>query len=165
MTNSVGVPFDSHAMDAVQTSTVSNDFKFNKPKGKSDAICSHCGYSGHLTNKCFQLIGFPPNWKGPQGKRSLNSPSIGSTTSLSPNVINASSLDPISNIPFMMFCQEQIYNLTLANRISSSTLNQDSTMNTASTSTSCNHFTSLCPHNSLISPHLPGSLILEQQII
>lgn len=39
MTNSVGIPFDSHAMATVQISEASNGFKFNKPKDKSDAVC------------------------------------------------------------------------------------------------------------------------------
>ncbi|KAF5469796.1 hypothetical protein F2P56_010356 [Juglans regia] len=62
LTNAIGISFDSQAMVAEQSSrTVStNNTRFTKQKGKSDAICSHCGYSGHLVDKYFQLIGYPP---------------------------------------------------------------------------------------------------------
>jgi len=43
--------------------------QFTKQKGKFDAICSHYGYSRHLVDKCFQLIGYPHRWKGSRGKR------------------------------------------------------------------------------------------------
>ena len=55
LTNAVGISIDSQAMVAEQSSrTVSTrNTQFTKQKGKSDAICSHCGYSGHLVDKCF----------------------------------------------------------------------------------------------------------------
>ncbi|KAF5469500.1 hypothetical protein F2P56_013565 [Juglans regia] len=55
LTNAVHIPLDSHAMVAAQpsTQTYSNVVKFSKVKGKSDVICSHCGFSGHLVDKCF----------------------------------------------------------------------------------------------------------------
>ncbi|CAH9133891.1 unnamed protein product [Cuscuta epithymum] len=38
-------------------------------KKKNSIICNHCGYQGHSSEKCFQLIGYPNNWKGPKGQR------------------------------------------------------------------------------------------------
>ncbi|KAF5477453.1 hypothetical protein F2P56_004093 [Juglans regia] len=129
LTNAVHIPLDSHAMAAAQpsTQTYSNAVKFSKVKGKSDVICSHCGFSGHLVDKCFQLIGYPPGWKGPRGKR-INS------TRLS-NANMASSMEQNLNNPTMFFSQEQIQNLiTLANSLSTSSTNPNPAVNTASTS-------------------------------
>jgi len=75
LTNAIGVPIDSQAMVAEQS--MNQSFRpgpiyanrFTKQKGKLDTICSYCGYSGHLVDKCFQLIGYPPGWKGTRGKR------------------------------------------------------------------------------------------------
>ncbi|KAG2684940.1 hypothetical protein I3760_10G099900 [Carya illinoinensis] len=73
LSNTIGISLDSHAMFATQSQRQHslNVSKFQKPRGKTDAICSHCGYSGHLVDKCFQLIGYPPGWKGLRGKRSI----------------------------------------------------------------------------------------------
>ncbi|CAH9102629.1 unnamed protein product, partial [Cuscuta europaea] len=38
-------------------------------KKKSSVTCNHCGYQGHFADRCFQIIGYPPNWKGPKGHR------------------------------------------------------------------------------------------------
>lgn len=97
-----------------------NGVQFPKPKGKSNAICSRCGYFGHLVDKCFQLIGYPPRWKGPRGKRSLPTQSEATTNSRLPIANNVSSLEQNSSIPNTIFSQEQIQNLfKLANSLSS----------------------------------------------
>lgn len=76
LTNTVGISLDSHAMVIVQSSkqSSSNEFKNTILKGKNEVICSHCGYSRHLANKQFQIIGYSPGWKRPYGKRSLHIP-------------------------------------------------------------------------------------------
>ncbi|XP_041004094.1 uncharacterized protein LOC121249450 [Juglans microcarpa x Juglans regia] len=142
LTNAVGLPLDSHAMAAAQPprQIFSNASKFIKLKGKPDVTCSHCGFSGHLADKCFQIIGYPPGWKGPRGKR-FNSTRL-------PNANNASSLEQNSNIPNIAFSQEQIHNLiTLANSLSTSPINPNHAVNIASTSG--NHFTSCLAADSL----------------
>ncbi|XP_042988594.1 uncharacterized protein LOC122316121 [Carya illinoinensis] len=129
LTNAVHIPLDSHAMAAAQpfTQTSSNAVKFSKVIGKTDVICSHCGFSGHLVDKCFQLIGYPPGWKVPRGKRS-------NSTRL-PNANFASSMEQNLNNPSMFFSQEQIQNLmTLANSLSISSINSNPAANTVSTS-------------------------------
>ncbi|KAG7960006.1 hypothetical protein I3843_10G099300 [Carya illinoinensis] len=129
LTNAVHIPLDSHAMVAAQpfTQTSSNAVKFSKVRGKTDVICSHCGFSGHLVDKCFQLIGYPPGWKGRRGKRS-------NSTRL-PNANFASSMEQNLNNPSMFFSQEQIQNLmTLANSLSTSSINSNPAANTVSTS-------------------------------
>ncbi|KAF5459716.1 hypothetical protein F2P56_019638, partial [Juglans regia] len=129
LTNAVGLPLDSHAMAATQPprQILSNVSKFSKFKGKPEITCSHCGFSGHLADKCFQIIGYPPGWKGPRGKR-FNSTRL-------PNANSASSLEQNSTIPNIPFSQEQIQNLiTLANSLSNSSINSNSAVNTASTS-------------------------------
>jgi hypothetical protein len=82
LTNQVGISINSQAI--VTEQSMNQSFRpgltytnwFTKHKGKFDAICSHCGYSGHLVDKCFQLIRYPPRWKGSRGKRSVSTPTI-----------------------------------------------------------------------------------------
>lgn len=40
--------------------------KFFKDKKKT-MKCSYCDGLGHTLDRCFQLIGYPPGWKGPRG--------------------------------------------------------------------------------------------------
>lgn len=41
-------------------------------KKKSKLVCRHCGKEGHLEEKCFDLIGYPPGWQQRQyGKQSF----------------------------------------------------------------------------------------------
>ena len=76
----VGIPVDSHAMVVAQyhnpipRTGSTYVTRFAKQKGKSEVTCSHCGYPGHLVDKCFQIIGYPSEWKGPKGKRFVATP-------------------------------------------------------------------------------------------
>ncbi|KAF5442021.1 hypothetical protein F2P56_036962, partial [Juglans regia] len=36
---------------------------FPKRKEKTDMVCGHCGKMGHTKEKCYKLVGFPPNFK------------------------------------------------------------------------------------------------------
>jgi hypothetical protein len=45
--------------------------RFTKQKGKFDAICSHYSYSGHLVDKCFQLIAYLSWMEGAKRKKDL----------------------------------------------------------------------------------------------
>ncbi|XP_022889067.1 uncharacterized protein LOC111404505 [Olea europaea var. sylvestris] len=58
---------------------------FNKPhswKDKKKPECTHCGYPNHTADKCFQIIGYPPGWKGPRGPRTLIDTSAAHVVSL-----------------------------------------------------------------------------------
>ncbi|XP_057958660.1 uncharacterized protein LOC131151433 [Malania oleifera] len=133
LSNAVGFSMDSYAMIAAQTqkSVITNGTHFTKSKARGNIICSHCGYTGHLADKCFHLIGFPPGWKGPRGKKIIT-PQNGNTNTNLSNANVASSLEfnsSISNI----FSQEQIQNLlSLANGLSNT--NVTPIANTVSTS-------------------------------
>ena len=39
-------------------------------RGKGRPICSHCGKVGHVKEKCYKLVGFPPGYKQ-KGKVSM----------------------------------------------------------------------------------------------
>ncbi|RVW16870.1 Retrovirus-related Pol polyprotein from transposon RE1 [Vitis vinifera] len=137
LTNAVGISIDSQAMVVEQSSRIvsTSNTQFTKQKGKSDAICSHCGYSGHLVDKCFQLIGYPPGWKGPRGKRFNSTPTAAKNFQRLPTANNTNVLEQNSSNSNMIFSQEQIQNLlTLANNLSSSNTNSNATANVASTS-------------------------------
>jgi len=98
--------------------------RFAKQKGKSEATCSHYGYPGHLVDKCFQIIGYPPGWKGPKGKRFVATPHANRNYQRLPTAHNTVVSDQHQDTPNIVFSQEQIQNLlTLANSISNSKLN------------------------------------------
>ena len=42
-------------------SNPSKNFKGNAGKGRP--ICTHCGKLGHIKEKCYKLVGFPPSYK------------------------------------------------------------------------------------------------------
>ncbi|KAG6664173.1 hypothetical protein CIPAW_02G074100 [Carya illinoinensis] len=94
LTNKIGIPTNSHAMIATQSSKPTpNNNRLTKQKGRSDLVCSHCGYFGHLADKCFQLIGYPPAWKGPKGKRSISTLNVASNFQRLPTANNTSILE------------------------------------------------------------------------
>jgi hypothetical protein len=130
LTNMVGIPIDSQAMVAEQyhnqipRSGSTYVTRFAKQKGKSEVTCSHCGYPGHLVDKCFQIIGYPPGWKGPKGKRFVATPHANRNYQRLPTAHNTVVSDQHQDTPNIVFSQEQMQNLlTLANSISNSKLN------------------------------------------
>ncbi|XP_042950334.1 uncharacterized protein LOC122282449 [Carya illinoinensis] len=50
----------SLVLPASESSTLATQFK---RKEQSDMTCQHCGKAGHTQEKCYRLIGFPPNFK------------------------------------------------------------------------------------------------------
>ncbi|EOY10540.1 Uncharacterized protein TCM_025870 [Theobroma cacao] len=40
----------------------------SKRRPKNDVTCSHCDKNGHVKDKCFRIIGFPPDFKFTKGK-------------------------------------------------------------------------------------------------
>lgn len=55
---------------------------------QSVVVCDHCKKQGHVKEKCYRIIGFPPNFKNYKGKRSSTNAvreegDVGSTSSVS----------------------------------------------------------------------------------
>ena len=47
-------------------------------KGKKDRpICTYCGFTGHIVDKCYKLHGYPPGYKLKGGNRSMVSQVLG----------------------------------------------------------------------------------------
>ena len=42
----------------------------NKNKGKDKPVCSHCGLTGHIVEKCYELQGYPSGYKA-KGKNPM----------------------------------------------------------------------------------------------
>ena len=105
LTNAVGISIDSQAMVVEQSSRIvsTSNTQFTKQKGKSNAIYSHCGYSGHLVDKCFQLIGYPPGWKEPRGKRFNSTPTTTKNFQRLPTANNTNVLEQNSSNSNMIF--------------------------------------------------------------
>ncbi|XP_035548490.1 uncharacterized protein LOC108981968 [Juglans regia] len=38
---------------------------------KDKPVCSHCGYTGHTSEKCYRIHGFPPGFKSKKGNNAL----------------------------------------------------------------------------------------------
>ncbi|PWA83510.1 reverse transcriptase, RNA-dependent DNA polymerase, Gag-polypeptide of LTR copia-type [Artemisia annua] len=73
-----------------------SDYRRNVGSG-STLVCEHCGFNGHTKEKCFKLIGFPPNFgkKGnnfrPQNNKKFsnnnyNAPDSSATSEVGPEV-------------------------------------------------------------------------------
>ncbi|XP_042988866.1 uncharacterized protein LOC122316414 [Carya illinoinensis] len=45
----------------------------NKKKEKLEVTCYHCGKMGHTKEKCYRLVGFPPNFKFTKSKQGYSS--------------------------------------------------------------------------------------------
>lgn len=58
---------------------LANNAKYYKDKKKQPLKCEHCDVTGHTIDRCFQLIGYPPGWKGPRGPRGKTSDAKPST--------------------------------------------------------------------------------------
>ena len=62
--NHFGVKVDSTALVAkMQNFNAGNSSGGNGVKGKDKPVCTHCGKTGHIADKCYRLHGFPPGFK------------------------------------------------------------------------------------------------------
>lgn len=73
------------ASEATQQSQFMESFEYaaayNAYKPKSARpICTHCGKSGHVVQKCYRLIGFPPGYKNTGSSGFQNKPSYRGTS-------------------------------------------------------------------------------------
>ncbi|KAA8542768.1 hypothetical protein F0562_023920 [Nyssa sinensis] len=87
---------------AAVTTTIRNSFvttkNGNKQFGfhKDKSVCSHCGYTGHTSDKCYKIHGFPPGFKSK--KANVHSA----------NQVISSPADQENNeLPQLAFTQEQ----------------------------------------------------------
>lgn len=56
-------PTSPHKFTALMTKSTSGP-RFAKPPYRKDRpICSHCGVSGHIVEKCYKVHGYPPGFK------------------------------------------------------------------------------------------------------
>ena len=64
VTNQSSVKVDSTALVAkMQNFNAGITSGGNGVKGKDKPICTHCGKTGHIADKCYRLHGFPPGFK------------------------------------------------------------------------------------------------------
>ncbi|KAA8532443.1 hypothetical protein F0562_032476 [Nyssa sinensis] len=91
--------FDSIA--AVTTTTMNSSVtnkNGNKQSGfrRDRPVCSHCGYTGHISDKCYRIHSFPPGFKSK--KANVHSA----------NQVTSSPVDQVSNeFPQLAFTEEQ----------------------------------------------------------
>ncbi|XP_059431677.1 uncharacterized protein LOC132165206 [Corylus avellana] len=76
MPNPVASPIcHSHDHAAYMTKATSSGPRFSKQNFKKDCpICSHCGLSGHIVEKCYKVHGFPPGFKFTRSKPNFSAP-------------------------------------------------------------------------------------------
>ncbi|CAH9085174.1 unnamed protein product [Cuscuta epithymum] len=83
----------------------------SNPKKKYTGICSHCGFQGHSSERCYQLIGYPANWKGPKGQRFAPGFKPSSTNANKSSQAHLASTSTDS--PDLDLCNPELYNLFL----------------------------------------------------
>ncbi|KAA8532529.1 hypothetical protein F0562_032655 [Nyssa sinensis] len=110
------------------TTTTRNSFVItkngNKQSGfrKDKSVCSHCGYTGHTSDKCYRIHGFPPGFKSK--KANVHSAN---------QIISSSTDQESKEFPQLAFTQEQrqqiltlinppTKSLHLANQVSTASL-------------------------------------------
>lgn len=72
--------------------------------------CSHCEGTSHTVDRCFQIIGYPPGWKGPRGLSKKTE-----THSHSASQVGASEGEVVSNPLFNQELFEQFMSFTKKN--------------------------------------------------
>ncbi|XP_040987621.1 uncharacterized protein LOC121235338 [Juglans microcarpa x Juglans regia] len=81
-----------------------------KRKEKSDLSCFHCGKLGHTKEKCYRLIGFPPNFKFTRAKSNHGSGNFSSPHSAN-QVSSQNQEKGIQENPQLNLSQNQIQKL------------------------------------------------------
>ena len=84
-------------------------------KTRRDRItCSYCGFQGHIKDKCYKLVGYPPGWKFKN--KGPNSSSMANNSEVLESLNAGSSESTVSSLTTMQ-CQQLIQLLT--NQLSS----------------------------------------------
>ncbi|RVW20422.1 Retrovirus-related Pol polyprotein from transposon RE1 [Vitis vinifera] len=92
-------------------------------KTRRDRItCSYCGFQGHIKDKCYKLVGYPPGWKFKN--KGPNSSSMANNSKVLESLNAGSSESSVSSLTTMQ-CQQLIQLLTnqLSSTSSASTKN------------------------------------------
>ncbi|CAH9112034.1 unnamed protein product [Cuscuta europaea] len=103
------VPFPSDNPNNHDPPSVDSVAFLVKKSKKKYITCTHCAYQDHYVDKCFQVIEYPPNWKGPKGLRIAHGFKLpaNSTKNTHAHLANTST-DSSSND--LDFCDPNLYN-------------------------------------------------------
>ncbi|KAF5481751.1 hypothetical protein F2P56_002380 [Juglans regia] len=77
-------------LPAAESCALAASHNQTKKKDKSDLTCYNCGKAGHTKDKCYRLIGFPPDFKFTKTKQGNNHSANQTTSHLS----NGSATEP-----------------------------------------------------------------------
>ncbi|EOY14361.1 Uncharacterized protein TCM_033758 [Theobroma cacao] len=72
-----------HTMPIIESSAMATMTE-GKVKSKVDVVCSYCHKKGHTKDKCYRLIGFPPDFKFLKGKSPLKKGNVWSINNVGP---------------------------------------------------------------------------------
>ncbi|XP_075648676.1 uncharacterized protein LOC142619463 [Castanea sativa] len=61
--DSTALDVKNQAFNQGSSSSSNNGKNFKGGVGKGRPVCSHCGKVGHIMEKCYKLVGFPPGYK------------------------------------------------------------------------------------------------------
>ncbi|KAF5480412.1 hypothetical protein F2P56_001165 [Juglans regia] len=149
--------FDSVA--AMTTKIAKNGNAFNRQSGtrKERPICSHCGYAGHTSDKCYRIHGFPPGFKSK--KSNVHS---ANQVSSSPTVKES---NDVSQLSFTQEQRQQILALINPSLKSIHKVNQVSTLSTDVPSSSGILPTTNIPYSENISGKTSSDFTLSENIV
>nr|GEW38929.1 ribonuclease H-like domain-containing protein [Tanacetum cinerariifolium] len=75
-----------------------------RPGGRSELVCENCGFNGHTIDRCFKIIGYPPDF----GKKTGNNNNNQNGQSFNRRFVNNNSVGSSSSSSFTTFTDEQI---------------------------------------------------------
>lgn len=118
-------------------SSVPNQTSVNAFQRKPGAVCSHCGNTGHVIDRCYKLHGYPVGWK--KGKWNTDKPSQPKPPAVAANVTTQEASPVVSGLDNLVgkLNKDQIQNF-IAYFSSQLQLQPDHSGSNASTSQSPN---------------------------
>ena len=60
-------------VNSEKVSNAANALSYNSKSQSNHPYCTHCNRSGHTADRCYQLHGFPPDYKGKYKNGNSNS--------------------------------------------------------------------------------------------